>query len=74
MKTKILFYSLFVVVFAGSVFLSEMDNNKLSDTATIGTSDSFDELTLRRPSPCEGCYEEEDLEEMSLEAELTYQR
>nr|WP_321231557.1 hypothetical protein [uncultured Psychroserpens sp.] len=62
MKTKVLFYGLFAMAFAGSVSLTEMDNTKLADAVTVSSTDSSDER-----SPAEK--REEGYEMMEAKAE-----
>ncbi|OUS00798.1 hypothetical protein A9Q86_08570 [Flavobacteriales bacterium 33_180_T64] len=63
MKTKILFYGLLAVVFAGSVSLTEMESTKLADAVTVSSSDNSDER-----SPAEK--REEGYEMMEAKAEF----
>jgi hypothetical protein len=43
MSTKILFYSFFALIFAGSISLTEMDSTKIADVVTVASSNSSDE-------------------------------
>ncbi|OUS00797.1 hypothetical protein A9Q86_08565 [Flavobacteriales bacterium 33_180_T64] len=43
MKTKVLFYALFAMVFAGSVSMTEMESTKLADAVTVASTVNSDE-------------------------------
>ncbi|OUS00796.1 hypothetical protein A9Q86_08560 [Flavobacteriales bacterium 33_180_T64] len=52
MNSKI-FYGLLVMIFAGSVSLTEMESTKLADVVTVGASDNFDEFKKPRKKELE---------------------
>ncbi|WP_047547443.1 hypothetical protein [Psychroserpens sp. Hel_I_66] len=66
MNAKILFYSLFALMFAGSISLTEMDNSKLADVVTVASTVSSDELR----SPAEKREEGYELQESQAEYDL----
>ena len=43
MNTKILFYSCFALMFAGSITLTDMSDTQLADVVTVSSSDDSDE-------------------------------
>ena len=70
MITKTLFYSLMVLMIAGVASLIKMENTLLADVITLNSS--LTSIELRPETPCEGCYEEEEVEELTAEFEITY--
>ncbi|MBR9846652.1 MAG: hypothetical protein GYB35_11395 [Algicola sp.] len=67
MKTKILFYGLMALIFAGSVSLTEMESTKLADVVTVSSVSNSDELV--RP-PAEKREEGYEATEARIEADL----
>jgi hypothetical protein len=71
MKTKILFYSLLTLIFTASVFLVAMKSTKIAGVTAITYSNNYyDEF--KQKSPCEGCEEPDNKEELRAEYELPY--
>jgi hypothetical protein len=67
MSTKILFYSFFALIFAGSISLTEMDSTKIADVVTVSSSSNSDEFV--RP-PAEKREEGYEATEARIEADL----
>ncbi|MBR9846651.1 MAG: hypothetical protein GYB35_11390 [Algicola sp.] len=66
MQSKILFYSAFALIFAGSISLTEMDNTKLADAVTVASAGTSDEVR----SPAEKREEGYEAQEAQAEADL----
>ena len=69
MKTKVLFYGLLAMIFAGSVSLTEMDDTKLANVVTVASTVNSDEASLTRP-PAEKREEGYEATEAQAEADL----
>ena len=65
MNTKILFYSFFALMFAGSLALAEMDSTEFTNVVTVSSSSDSDER-----SPAEKREEQYEATEAQAEADL----